>query len=76
MLTGGEAIQIWEFVVNTPFVPSVPQKVQFHLGAAAIGEDDDPATQRLVQAIADPDYLIDHHSESDPGQWECVWKVK
>ncbi|XP_035825075.1 dmX-like protein 2 [Aplysia californica] len=74
LLTGGEVIQIWEFVNSSP-VPVASAKVQFHLGSV-MGEEDDPVTQRLVQAIADPDYLTDHQGEPEPGAWECVWKTK
>lgn len=65
-------IQIWEFVTSVPAAPAIPQKVQFHLGAG-IGEEDDPASHRLVQAIASQE---EHQSEPDPGSWECVWKIK
>ncbi|CAL1529694.1 unnamed protein product [Lymnaea stagnalis] len=75
LLTGGEYIQIWEFIHNTPPTPSAPQKVSFTLGVGHCDEDD-PVAQRLVQAIADPDHYNDHPTEPDPGSWECVWKTK
>ncbi|GFS07033.1 DmX-like protein 2 [Elysia marginata] len=77
LLTGGEIIQMWEFS-NQPAPTAAPQspthKVQFHLGAAG-GEEDDPVTQRLVHAIADPDHITDQQ-QTDLGAWECVWKIK
>ena len=65
---------MWEYL-SQPVAQSPTHKVQFHLGAAG-GEDDDPVTQRLVHAIADPDYSTDHQQQANPGSWECVWKIK
>ncbi|XP_059145859.1 dmX-like protein 2 isoform X3 [Physella acuta] len=73
LLTGGEYIQMWEFVHNAPPPPATPQKVSFTLGVGHC-DDDDPVTHRLVQAIADPDHVTD--LQPDPGSWECVWKTK
>ncbi|KAH9503228.1 DmX-like protein 1 [Bulinus truncatus] len=75
LLTGGEYIQMWEFIHSAPPPSALPQKVSFTLGVSHCDEDD-PVTQRLVQAIADPDHINDHQTEPDPGSWECVWKIK
>ncbi|XP_055901191.1 dmX-like protein 2 isoform X3 [Biomphalaria glabrata] len=75
LLTGGEYIQMWEFIHSAPPLPTVPQKVSFTLGVSHYDEDD-PVNQRYVQAIADPDHVNEHQAEPDPGSWECVWKIK
>ena len=75
LLSGGDVIQIWEFIKDgggDGSETSAPTgKVHFTLGEDE--ESVNPVTQRLVQAFADQDLP---ELESEPGIWECVWKIR
>lgn len=80
-MTGGELIQIWQFVPQEKEDPAVGdgeegggRHVHFSLGEPATTADpeEDAYNLRLSHAI-DP---VHHELHREPGNWECVWKCK
>ena len=91
LLTGGDYIQVWEFVPTTPdpsldtnHDPSRPvaseepqtSKVSFHLGGAREDDFHNPVTYRLVQTLNEHDLPQDAQYDGEAGGWECVWRVR
>ena len=81
LLTGGDLIQIWQFVPKNRHPPGEsegdeegPRRVHFQLGDPGFSADvdDEALNQRLSHAIDPQHYDISH----DPGIWDCVWKCK
>ena len=78
LLTGGDLIQIWQFIPKNRYPEGEEggsRRVHFHLGGDPGNNadiDEDALNQRISHAIDPLHFDIVH----DPGMWDCVWKCK